>query len=165
MVPEWKDAARRRLDLLDAQLEKVLRLAAEMDKTVKGAGALPGGYITLVGEYANAVQGLAFVHGLDKGDADADASAAAVYKKAFEASDFVSQKIYNLKALRTYAEMLDNYEALLNKLGKAEEAAGVAASARRVRDKSKDIQLQQSAQQTHLSGQPTQWGAPQTLTP
>ncbi|HEV7891656.1 MAG TPA: hypothetical protein VGP08_13530 [Pyrinomonadaceae bacterium] len=155
MVPEWKDAARRRLDLL----------ASEMDKVVSGPGVLPGGYITLVGEYANATQGLAFVHGLDKGDAGADASAAAVYQKAFEASDFVSQKIYNLRALRTYAEMLDNYEALLNKLGKAEEAARVAASARRVRDKSEDIQQQQRAQQTHLSGQPTQWGAPQTLTP
>ncbi|HVF41937.1 MAG TPA: hypothetical protein VM936_02945 [Pyrinomonadaceae bacterium] len=136
-MAEWKESARRRLDLL----------TGEMDKIVSGRGVPPRGYVTLVGEYANAVMSAADVYGRD-GD---DAAAAAAYAKAFKAYDFINGKIYNLRALKNYAEVLKKYGELLDRLGRQAEAAQVKDSAARVLkrvNESQDIQEQQSAQQT-----------------
>jgi len=132
---EQKRAALRRLDVL----------SAEMDKIVGLTGALPQGSITLVREYAEAARDAGYFHKRDRDDG----GAASVYGKAFAAYDFVTKRIYFVPALKSYARLLDDYAALLDKQGGKDEAAKVAAAAKRVRlkqDETKNIQEQQAQQ-------------------
>ncbi|HKG14279.1 MAG TPA: hypothetical protein VKB12_13210 [Pyrinomonadaceae bacterium] len=147
LPPEQTRAARRRLEVL----------AAEMNKIAGLPGTLPRGSITLVREYAEAVRDAAYFYGRDKNVEEA----AAVYQRAFEAYDFVTKKIYFVPALESYARMLDGYAGMLDKQGRKGDAAKVVAAARGLLKKveeTKNIQEQQTAQQTHQGAPPSSSG-------
>jgi energy-coupling factor transporter ATP-binding protein EcfA2 len=132
---EQKRAALRRLELL----------TAEMDKVVGLTGTLPKGSITLVSEYANAARDAAYFQRRDNNVEEA----AAVYRKAFAAYNFVTKRIYFVPALESYAKLLDDYALLLGKQDKQADAAKVADSAKTVRAKlseTRNVQEQQAQQ-------------------
>jgi len=133
-VPEREQALRARVDTLTKYFNQL----------AIPAGPPPKDPALLVSEYLYAINALAYFY-----DGQNTAEAEAAYRRAFAAYDYITGNIYNEKTLKFYAATLEDYQKLLQKLGKQDETAKVVAAAAIVRkklDQSDQIRMQQQQQ-------------------
>jgi hypothetical protein len=116
--PERQQAQRDRLDTM-ARYFKQLAMKAD---------PLPKDPVNLVYQYLYAINALAYGN---KDNIEADTT----YRKALDAFDYILGNVDDKKVLDFYAATLEDYQKLLNKLGKEAEAAKVAEAATSVRKK------------------------------
>jgi tetratricopeptide (TPR) repeat protein len=120
--PEREQAMMRRLEVLTKYFNRLNGPAAHRPKAS----------FTLVSEYLNAIEGVAFLQStVNKNDVQAEAT----FKLVVDAYEPITQNIYNAKTLESYAKTLDRYQVWLTKLNKADQALRVKEKADELRGK------------------------------
>jgi len=110
--------------------KRVTALAKYIDQLLARKPIRPNKPITLVYEYLQAVNSLAYFH-----SGTNDTEAAGAYQRAYEARAYITDNISDEKVLKFYAAVLGDYQVLLNRLKNRTLAADVGKIAQGFRDK------------------------------
>ena len=123
----------RKLERLQIQRQRIAVMANYYQQLAANAEPVPKDPSNLVNQYLYALNAIAY------GNKD-NTEAEACYRQALDAYDYVVRNISNATVLIFYAKTLEDYQALLaNKLFKQAEADAVAAKAKAVRDKLRQL--------------------------